>query len=362
MEVIYYNEINSFISQAMETSSAYTFSLFADKVNMLGMNSTWYAILQTKEKWDDTYLKTLNYIFNNCFDGKYGLHFEVDQAFRELSSVKKVRNKSKDNLNYLGAGSKLKKGLKDYYATTLEEILGDNRVPGLQKLIDTGVLRMLYSITIVSKHRFEGYIGELREAFIETDDYLIFGELTKIIFRVSLYDLLEHKFPPAKEKTEVLLFELLDFPLLEELKTEEIYYLREKIFPHFADFRHQTDLFREEIVNLRFEEGNFERIGDNFLKRISGLLPSLQEIIDQQIFVQRSRKMFRTLSFKLYLGISSISSMIDYFPRSGIIPFPVSEAIKRVIGRETDSGCCEMFFHLDFIPNNENIENNESKI
>lgn len=351
MEVAFYNETISPINQEVEIYHAFVFSLFADKIFLLCHNSTMCNLLEMKDKWDDKTLKDLHDYFEYAHGGRYGLHYnEIDKVFAGLSMAKKLKQKSKSEFNILHTGSLLKKTMKDIFVDNLNDILYTRRVLGLQKLIDNEVIMMYTMLSTVRSEHFNMYIKEIRDMFMEFDDYQVFAESVKAIYKLLTPEQLQAGTVPddTYDKPEVISIELLDFPLLSDIGPDHIYYLRTQLFPKFADFRKQLDLFRDEISNIQFLPEHFEKMIGLFQQQIGKLLPSIQEVIEQQLFIQLTRKLYMDFGFKLNMCIASVSAMIDYFPQSGIVPQSIADAARRMLNRETDLSRSELFFYIDF--------------
>ena len=351
MEVAFYNETMSPLNQDVEIYHAFVFSLFADKIFLMCHNSTWYHLLNQKDKWNDNMIKALYQYFETAHDGKYGLHYEnFDEVFSCMAMAKKLKQKSRNDFNIVQTGSLLKKNMKEIFVVNLEEVLQNRRVFGLQKLIDNDVVKMYSMLSIINSERYNLYIKEIREMFMEMDDYLIFGETVKVIYKLLTPDQARTMLLPnrIKEKFDVISIELLDLPLLSDIGPDHIYYLRGQLYPEFAEFRKRMDIFRDEITEMRFEPVNFKRLVELYRQHIGCLLAPLQSKIEQQLFVQLTRNLYRGFGFKLNLGITSVSCMIDYFPKSGIVPVDVADAARRMLDRETDLSRSELFFYIDF--------------
>lgn len=352
MEIAFYNETISPINQEVEIYHAFVLSLFADKVFLLCHNSTMYNLLKMKDKWDDKAIKDLHEYFEHAHGGQYGLHYnEIDQVFAGLSMAKKLKQKSKNEFNLLHTGSMLKKTMKDIFVDNLNDVLYKRRVLGLQKLIDTDVIKMYTMLSIVRPEHFNLYIKEIRDMFMEFDDYQVFAESVKAIYNLLTPERVQSGMKPdeANDKPDIISVELLDFPLLTDIGPDHIYYLRSQLFPEFAEFRKQMDLFREELSNIQFLPENFKTITGLYQQHIGNLLPAIQEKIEQQLFIQLTRNTYQNFGLKLNMGIASVSAMIDYFPHSGIVPPEVADAARRILDRETDLSRSELFFYIDFV-------------
>lgn len=351
MEVAFYNETLSRLNLEVEIYHAFVFSLFADKIYLRCHNSTWYQLVKQKDRWNDTMFMALYEYFENAHSGKYALHYkDFDQVYAELKRAKKFKQKTKDEFHFVQTGNLLKKNMKDIFVDNLNDILHGRRVHGLQKLVDNDVIKMYSLLSNFNSGQYNLYIKEIRDIFMEFDDYQVFAESVKAIYKLLKPEQLQAGTVPddTYDKPEVISIELLDFPLLSDIGPEHIYYLRSQLFPKFADFRKQLDLFRDEISNIQFLPENFEKMIGLFQQQIGKLLPSIQEVIEQQLFIQLTRKLYMDFGFKLNMCIASVSAMIDYFPQSGIVPQSIADAARRMLNRETDLNRSELFFYIDF--------------
>ena len=351
MEVAFYNETKSILNQQVEIYPAYVFSLFADQVNLMCYNSTMYNLLNLQDKWDDKMIRVLYDHFETAYEGKYALHYsKIDQVFAGLSIAKKMKRKSKLEFNVLNTGNLLKKSMKEIFTDNLKEILYDHGVLGLQKLIDNEIVRMYNLLSLVNSDPDTMYIKEIRDMFMKYDDYLLFGETVKAIYHILPVDRSLNIVPALEnnDKPAIISVELFDFPVLSNIGSDLVYYLRQQLYPEFAGFRKQLDIFRDDLSEIHFESKNFNTIIQLFQKQISYLLTPLQQKTDEQLFIQHARNLYKDMGFKLQLGITDISSMIGYFPKTGIVSDEVAEASKRILNRETDINRTELFFYINF--------------
>jgi hypothetical protein len=350
MEVAFYNETKSLLNQHIEIYHAFVFALIADKINLMCHNSTWYHILRLKDKWDDRILTELHDYFENAYEGKYGLHYsEIDRVFEDISMVKKMKRKSKLDFRMLQSGTLLKKNMKEIFADNLHDILCECRVTGLQNLIDNEIVNMFSMISCVNAEQFNLYVQEIRDMFMEIEDYLILGETIKLFYNILTVEQLppEQLLQSTNDKGYIISVELFDFPLLCDISPDHIYYLRKQLYPEFDEFRKKMDLLRDELFTIRFEPENFKIISELYKKNLGCLLTPLQQKIEQELFIQLTRNLYKDLGFKLNLGITNVSNMIDYFPKSGIVPTELAEASKRILNREINVSRCELFFYID---------------
>ena len=353
MIMSFYNEAHSFLDQDFEVEHAFIFALFADTVNLACNNSAYYRLLKIKDKWEDKLIMSLHGYFEKAFDGKYALHMDMlEEAMQIGTFARKSKVKSKGVLDFLNRSITLKQKLKDVLALNIQEILEDRRIVHLQPFIDSGVVKMQLMRSQVSPDGYDFYITEIRDIFMTFYDYQIFGEIVLQLYKMLPLDQISKnvKTSESGKPFDALKVELFSFPLLSQLNPDKTVYLRENIYPAFSGFRKQMHTFRDDVIKINFKEENYKLIDSLFHENLSSLLPGLQQKMENELFFQYARNLYHNFNFKLFMGITSIAKMIDYFKDSAIVPISVAEAAKRNLDRETDISTCEVFFFVEYQP------------
>lgn len=354
MEVAFYNESNSSLHQEVEIYHAFVFSLIADSIHLHCHNSTLYNLHVGNHQWSDQKLRELFELFQEYTQGELELERDkMETILTNMSKLKKIKHKNKTENRLIDQGIGFKKKLKEMFEILLKNILTDNRMFGLQSVIDSNIVKVHDKLSVCPDKHENKYIQELVNVFRDNKLYQVFGDSVLSTFRMLRFKSACSKWLPGwiKRRYNSIGIEILNLPLICELDPDQLLYLRQQLYPEFGEFKNQLNRFREAISTLQFRYADFTRITDLFNQHIANLRQSLQLKIDQQLHIQFMRNNFGDFGLKLFLVIAPVSKMIEYYNKSGIVPNEVSDAIRRSLEREMDLNRCDVFFHVTIISN-----------
>ncbi|MBM3435640.1 MAG: hypothetical protein FJY07_05415 [Bacteroidetes bacterium] len=349
MEVAFYNESKSSLLREIEIYHAFVFSLFADTIYLRCHNSTLYNLHTGDHHWSDQKLRELFDLFENHAKDKPPIErSQIELILTSMAKLNKIKHKNKTEIGLLQQGIGFKKTLKDYLEISLEEMLADNRVLGLQSVIGKKVVLMNEMLSICPDKQENLYIREFLNVFRNNKDYQVFGESVYNIFRMLAFNAAQSKLLPrwVKKRFDSIAVEILDFPLVSELSPEQLLYLREQLFPEFGEFRNRLNEFRKAINGIKFTAENFTVVAELFHQQLGRLRHDLQQKVDQQLYIQFVRNNFKDFGLKLFIVIAPVSKMIDYYSKTGIVKPEVTEAVKRNVSREMDLNRCDLYFYV----------------
>ena len=354
MEVVFYNESTSILNQQTEIFHAYVLSLFADTVRLHCHNSSLYNLYSGNHQWSDQKIKELFGLFEEHTHNELKLkHDQVEMILTNTSRMKKIAHKNSKINRLLYQSLEMKRKLKELLEVAIEDVLTENRVFGLQAVIDKEVVTMEDMLSKIPDKNENIYIHELLSAFRDTKGYQVFGTSVLNTFRIMKQSAARSKWWPHwyKNGFDAFSIDLLNLPLVCDLTADQLLYLREQLYPQAGEFRNQLDIFRNDISEMPFSAENFSRIIELFQQRIGSLCSELQQQIDQQLHIQFLRNNYRDYSLKLLLIISPIYKLIDYYSKTGIVPLEVSETVKRNLNKEMDLNGCSVFFNVTITTN-----------
>lgn len=349
MEVTFYNESNSSLLHEAEIYHAFVFSLFADTIHLHCHNSTLYNLHAGNHQWSDQKLKELNSLFvKHNKDRLEIMQTDIDMILSNMSTIKRIKHKNKTENRLMLQGSELRKKLKELFEADLQNILTENRMFGLQSVIDKKIVKVYDKLSACPDKHENIYIRELGNVFNNKKIYQVYGESVFNIFGLFKFKLARSKWLPGwiKRRIDSIAVEIINFPLICLLAADQLLYLREQLYPEFDEFKNQLDQFRQAIAGLQFHPENFGRIVTLFHQHIGNLRQPLQQKIDQQLHIQFMRNNSKDFGMKLFLVIAPVSKMIEYYYKTGIVSPEATEALKRSLGREMDLKRCELFFYV----------------
>jgi hypothetical protein len=354
MEVTFYNESKSSLIHELEIYHAFVSSLFADTIHLRCHNSTLYNLHKGNHQWSDQKLWELFDLFEKHTHGELGLKREqIEIILTNMSKLRKIRHKNKTDNRLIDQGLGFKKKLKELFEKFLEDVLTDNRVFGLQSVIDKKIVRVYDKLSAVPDKHENTYIRELGAVFNDKNTYQVYGESVLKIYWMLKFNLAGSKWLPGwiKRRFDSIAVEILNFPLICDLAADQLLYLREQLYPEFGEIKNQLDQFRQAIAGLKFQPEHFKRIAGLFNQHIGNLRQPLQQKVDQQLYIQFMRNNYKDYGLKLFLVIAPVSKMIEYYYKTGIVPIEVNEALKRNLRREMDLSRCDVFFHVSVTSN-----------
>jgi hypothetical protein len=354
METVFYNETNSRLLHPLEIYHAFVLSIFADSVHLHCHNSTLYNLHLGDHHWSDQKLRELYDMFEKHSKGELEIErSQLELILTNMSKLNRIKHKNKTEIGLLHQGSGFKKNLIELLDMLLEEMLAENRVFGLQSVINKKAVIMSNKLSVCPDKHENIYIRELGNVFVKTKIYQVVGESVYKVFRMLDFKAAQSKLLPRwiKNTFDTFAIDILNFPLVCDLAPDQLLYLREQLHPEFGEFRNRLDQFRESISGMQYSPENLKKITDLFNQGIGSLRMDLQQKVDQQLYIQFMRNNYKDYGLKLILVVAPVSKMIDYYYKTGIVPVEVTEALKRNLSKETDLNRCDLFLHVTLTEN-----------
>ncbi|MFH1004070.1 MAG: hypothetical protein V1781_01010 [Bacteroidota bacterium] len=334
MKIIFINRDDTKIDYCTEPDYLHPLVLIADTVKYISMIVHTIVTYKGIEKLtDDSVVQMHKDIFKKD-ENAIQMHKETDRIYSIVKKVKNIKHKDKNTLIYIHSFESLIKIFKKNIKEQIEDILKGICIYEIMPFIQDEVFKVQESCCYSEETKCEDpYINLIADIIITNENIFLFDtQIEKIL----------------SSETDFIKIPLWDFPPLAYLTYNQMKYTRENLKSALHQFKVQLKEISSELFKITFASENFLYIEKLCADKLNPHIASLQKSINESIYISQTRNKFpENHKMKLYLGITSVENLVNYYEKMNIV-FPyVANEIKEQVKRHIDIKMTCPFFYFE---------------
>ena len=141
---------------------------------------------------------------------------------------------------------------------------------------------------------------------------------------------------------------LIEIPAPETLITSQLNVIRFELSHMFWNYFEELRKLNEEIKDIPFLKSNFKKLIEHYKQKTNDLKPLLQKAIDNnQLLNQVKTENKIKAKYKVYVGITSINTLFNYYGKMGILDENIIQYAKEDIATELNINNSRMFLFME---------------
>ena len=338
MNIHFFNTQNSKVEFSFEVVSLHPNILMADEVMYDSMTSELILVYQGLPTYNEDILIRLL----EDLSGDEESSQTVVKSLREnqilVRKMQQLKHKEKKALIFIGNHKTIINNLRNTLLLQIKDVLDYQCLSEFMPFIEQKILNLKYSNFYTKKNLEDPFIRGISETIIQRQAMLCLSETVDAVFTsTSLNDESENQFDFIK-------IPMWNFPPIRDLTYAQIKYTRDNLKPIFADFKTQVQELSEQLFPLTFSPENHQRIKQLCAEKLNHHSQTIEHAINEHIYISKLKNQFaQNFGTRLYIGITSVENVINYYEKAEIVPDYVANEIKQQASRHIDLKATFMF-------------------